>query len=109
MSHSFHNVVCHFSCVMFVHLTIAHYVYYLYYFLLLPDSTYRFMVLFQIRESLLRRDQADLLKPTSTRSSGPNNNLTEALLESNTAMDGSLETGGGGMGVGDGDRKWWEH
>jgi hypothetical protein len=65
------------------------------------------MVLFQIREHLLRRDKADPLRPKSTRSSEPNNNLTEALLESNTAMDGSLETGG--MGLGDGEQKWWEH
>mmetsp|Transcript_26547 Transcript_26547/g.34013 ORF Transcript_26547/g.34013 Transcript_26547/m.34013 type:complete len:287 (-) Transcript_26547:45-905(-) len=67
----------------------------------------RFMVLFQIREHLLRRDKADPLKPKSTRSTQPNNSLTEALLESNTAMDGSLETGG--MGLGDGEQKWWEH
>ncbi len=67
----------------------------------------RFMVLFQIRERLLRRDQADPLNPRSNRSNGPNETLTEALLESNTAIDGSLETGG--MGEGDGEQKWWEH
>ncbi|KAL7494037.1 hypothetical protein ACHAWT_002952 [Skeletonema menzelii] len=68
----------------------------------------RFMVLFQIRERLLRRDQADPLKPRSTRSNGPNETLTEALLEESiTGIDGSLETGG--MGVGDGEQKWWEH
>jgi hypothetical protein len=74
---------------------------------LIAPIQYRFMVLFQIRERLLRRDEADPLKPRSTRSSQPNNTLTQALLESNTAMDGSLETGG--MGIGDGEQKWWEH
>lgn len=67
----------------------------------------RFMVLFQIRQRLLRRDEADPLKPRSNRAAGPNNTLTEALLEESiTAMDGSLETGGMG---GDGEQKWWEH
>ncbi len=66
---------------------------------------YRFLVLFQIRERLLKRDYDHPLKPRSTRSSGPNETLTEALLESNTA-DVSLATGG--MGEGQGEQKWWE-
>mmetsp|Transcript_19003 Transcript_19003/g.27060 ORF Transcript_19003/g.27060 Transcript_19003/m.27060 type:complete len:281 (+) Transcript_19003:227-1069(+) len=66
----------------------------------------RFLVLFQIRERLLRRDYDVPLKPRSTRSTGPNETLTEALLEGNTDADGSLETGG--MGKGHGEQKWWE-
>lgn len=66
------------------------------------------MVLFQIRQRLLRRDEADPLKPRSDhRAAVPNSTLTEALLEESiTAMDGSLETGGMG---GNGEQKWWEH
>lgn len=58
------------------------------------------MVMFQLRERLIHGDEADPLKPRSKRSTVPNDSLTEALLESNTAVDGSLE---------DGEQKWWEN